>query len=198
MKFGQMFAGAGVTLLGVCFGFAIATNADAAAEAKWWDLMTAFGTVGAVLVAIWFGLSDVRMRGAERARACNVYQWYFLPEIGQAKPVVNSMIEFIERIEREEVGFEINQADLEYLDLLCKLIQLPTINAHIAALVHLPEEHGRLLAKIASNGTEVAYRMRQLMENPIVTVQLKKYAASQRVLLETLRDSIDATGWFQK
>lgn len=192
MKFDRMYIGAGLTLLGVCFGFAIATNADAEAEAKWWDLMTAFGTVGAVATAIWFGLADVRMRRAERARASNVYQWLFVPEIGQAMPAVNSMIEFIERVEREEIGFKINSTELDYLEVLCNLIQVPTINAHIGALVHLPESLGRQIARIASNGTVVAYRMRQIRENPIVTKELKKFAASQRTLLEQLRDSIDA------
>ncbi|MFF7060740.1 hypothetical protein ACFY89_29025 [Achromobacter spanius] len=70
MKYGQMYVGAGLTLIGVCFGFAIATNSDAVAEAKWWDLMTAFGTVGAVIVALAVPVSErlARERTARKHR----------------------------------------------------------------------------------------------------------------------------------
>ncbi|RYH17483.1 MAG: hypothetical protein EON54_27855, partial [Alcaligenaceae bacterium] len=47
-----MLLGSACTLVGGALGFAFATNIDATAEAKWWDLMTAFGTCGAVLVAV--------------------------------------------------------------------------------------------------------------------------------------------------
>ncbi|MNK94835.1 hypothetical protein D3C87_1150510 [compost metagenome] len=48
--------GAALALVGVLLGFAFATKVDALAEAKWWDLLTAFGTVGAVVVALYFSL----------------------------------------------------------------------------------------------------------------------------------------------
>lgn len=57
MKYGQMLVGALLTLVGIWIGMAFATETDATVEAKWWDLMTAFGTVfsavGAVSIAVW-------------------------------------------------------------------------------------------------------------------------------------------------
>ena len=47
-----ILVGAATAIGGVLVGFAFATKADVLAEAKWWDLMTAFGTVGAVVAAV--------------------------------------------------------------------------------------------------------------------------------------------------
>lgn len=73
MKYGQMLLGAGLTLIGVCFGFAIATKVDVEAEAKWWDLMTAFGTVGAVIVALAVPVSE-RVARERTARVQRIVQ----------------------------------------------------------------------------------------------------------------------------
>lgn len=52
MKALYLIAGAVLTLIGLALGFALATKVDMSAEAKWWDLMTAFGTVGAAMFAV--------------------------------------------------------------------------------------------------------------------------------------------------
>lgn len=52
MKHAQLCIGAGLMLLGAWMGMAFSTVTDATAAAKWWDLMTAFGTVGAAVAAV--------------------------------------------------------------------------------------------------------------------------------------------------
>ncbi|MBO1017963.1 hypothetical protein IPU70_30710 [Achromobacter sp. SD115] len=47
-----MLLGAALTLSGVLIGFVVATKVDVLADAKWWDLMTAFGTIGSALAAV--------------------------------------------------------------------------------------------------------------------------------------------------
>ncbi|WP_025135902.1 hypothetical protein [Achromobacter sp. DH1f] len=65
-----MLLGAALALLGLALGFVLATKVDAVAEAKWWDLMTAFGTVGAVVVALVIAERTRRQQVAEsRAKA---------------------------------------------------------------------------------------------------------------------------------
>ncbi|WP_336724655.1 hypothetical protein [Achromobacter ruhlandii] len=65
-----MLLGAALALLGLALGFVLATKVDAVAEAKWWDLMTAFGTVGAVVVALVISERTRRQQVAEsRAKA---------------------------------------------------------------------------------------------------------------------------------
>ncbi|WP_348995673.1 hypothetical protein ABFG95_06945 [Achromobacter sp. HNDS-1] len=63
-----MLIGAGLGLLGVIVGFVFASKTDVSAEAKWWDLMTAFGTVGTVVWAVW---SSLRIEARQRREAVN-------------------------------------------------------------------------------------------------------------------------------
>jgi hypothetical protein len=68
-----MLIGAALTLIGTVFGFAFATKIDALAEAKWWDLMTAFGTVGAAIVALGLALrAEVLQQRREHAAGLTV------------------------------------------------------------------------------------------------------------------------------
>lgn len=166
-------------------------------SSDWAAWVAAVGTVLAVAVALFFSLADARERAQERLRTNSVYQWLFVPDIGQALPAANSIIDFIDGVEREENGYRIPDSELDYLDVLCDSIQVPNINAHIDALVHFDPDFGRLLARIASNGAFVAYRLRTIRKKPIVSDQMKKYLESQRVLLEELNESIQNTHWFK-
>ncbi len=56
----RMFAGAVIALAGVAIGLTLGTYIDVSAKAKWWELMTAVGTVGAVIVALWIASSQRR------------------------------------------------------------------------------------------------------------------------------------------
>lgn len=63
-----MLLGAGLMLLGVCVGLSLATPIDAGAVAKWWDLLTSFGTAGAVIAAVGIALwqnSSTRARNRQ-------------------------------------------------------------------------------------------------------------------------------------
>ncbi|KXJ64249.1 hypothetical protein AXY46_22835 [Achromobacter xylosoxidans] len=63
-----MWVGAVLMLGGMLTGFAFASKVDAMADAKWWDLMTAFGTVGAVAWAV-LATFRVEARQHKEARA---------------------------------------------------------------------------------------------------------------------------------
>lgn len=68
MTVGALFAGAVCMAFGATVGIALATNMDASADAKWWDLMTAFGTVGAVVAAVGVALWQNRAMQGLRYR----------------------------------------------------------------------------------------------------------------------------------
>lgn len=70
-----MLVGAALAIGGMLVGFAFATQADVTAEAKWWDLMTAFGTVGAVVAAIGVPLWQNADRLREQATRALVQDW---------------------------------------------------------------------------------------------------------------------------
>lgn len=63
-----MIIGAGLAIGGVLMGFVFATKSDALAEAKWWDLMTAFGTVTAAGAAVWLGVREGSWRRRDHER----------------------------------------------------------------------------------------------------------------------------------
>lgn len=70
MKAFYLIVGAVLTFIGLVVGFTFATKVDTAAQAKWWDLMTAFGTVGATCAAVYFGLqAAIKSRRTEIAQA---------------------------------------------------------------------------------------------------------------------------------
>lgn len=56
-----VYLGATMAVAGMLLGFAFATDADPSKEAQWWDLMTAFGTCAAVVVACFVSWWDRRV-----------------------------------------------------------------------------------------------------------------------------------------
>ncbi|SPU54088.1 hypothetical protein [Bordetella trematum] len=63
-----MIIGAGLAIGGIFMGFVFATNSDVLAEAKWWDLMTAFGTVAAAGAAVGLGVIEGCWRHRDHER----------------------------------------------------------------------------------------------------------------------------------
>lgn len=80
-----MLLGASLALGGLLVGFAFATKVDVLAEAKWWDLMTAFGTVGSVVVALAFGLIALTSQNRSNRHRANVVGWFVVPSLGQIR-----------------------------------------------------------------------------------------------------------------
>ncbi|CAB3898662.1 hypothetical protein LMG26854_05384 [Achromobacter aegrifaciens] len=68
-----MLVGAALAIAGMLVGFAFATQTDVLAQAKWWDLMTAFGTVAAAVVALGLALrSELLQKRREQAAGLTV------------------------------------------------------------------------------------------------------------------------------
>ncbi|MEN4918236.1 hypothetical protein ABE485_06155 [Achromobacter spanius] len=80
-----MLLGALLALGGLLIGFAFATKVDALAEARWWDLMTAFGTVGSVVVALAFGLIALTAQNRSNRHRANVVGWFVVPSLGEIR-----------------------------------------------------------------------------------------------------------------
>lgn len=68
-----ILVGAALAIGGMLIGFAFATQMDVLAEARWWDLMTAFGTLGSAFAALflawWPGHRERRERKVSGALA---------------------------------------------------------------------------------------------------------------------------------
>lgn len=75
-----MLVGAALTLGGLLLGLAFATKSDVLAEAKWWDLMTAFGTVGASVAAVAIPIWQNIDRRLEAKREAAKADWFLANE----------------------------------------------------------------------------------------------------------------------
>jgi len=62
----QLALGVGLGIGSMLLGFAFGSKADFVTEVKWWELMTAFGTVSAVGVALWASLREQLRHANER------------------------------------------------------------------------------------------------------------------------------------
>lgn len=71
-----MLVGAALTIGGMFVGFTFATQTDVLAEARWWDLMTAFGTLGSALAALFLAWWPTHKERRERKilGALSVYE----------------------------------------------------------------------------------------------------------------------------
>lgn len=87
-----LLAGAALALGGLVVGLAFATNVDVQADAKWWELMTAFGTVGAVVVALFIPIRQRRdaLRDAEVTRL--QHEWFMSEEAVRLIRVVREIL----------------------------------------------------------------------------------------------------------
>lgn len=58
----QLALGVGLGISSMLLGFAFGSKGDFVTEVKWWELLTALGTLGAVVAAVSLGLADGRRR----------------------------------------------------------------------------------------------------------------------------------------
>lgn len=61
-----MLVGAALAIGGMLVGFTFATQMDVLAEARWWDLMTAFGTLGSAFAALFLAWWPAHKERRER------------------------------------------------------------------------------------------------------------------------------------
>ncbi|WP_447578329.1 hypothetical protein [Achromobacter kerstersii] len=61
-----MLVGAALVIGGMLVGFTFATQTDVLAEARWWDLMTAFGTLGSAFAALFLAWWPTHKERRER------------------------------------------------------------------------------------------------------------------------------------
>lgn len=99
-----MLLGAALALGGILVGFAFATKTDALAEAKWWDLMTAWGTVAATAVALGIALRTEYLQ-SRRDKAVALVVWRAVTaECSQTKAFLWQAQQVLEASANEEDG----------------------------------------------------------------------------------------------
>ncbi len=143
-----MLVGAALAIGGVLVGFAFATKADVLAEAKWWDLMTAFGTVGAVIAALCIAYRQRGDQAAADDRAGQVAYSIILPELQLLDeghiPVIATALGNMAKA--PEGSFVSQKEQAKVLDMANRMT-LETTGALLEKLPLLPEGRGPAVAE---------------------------------------------------
>ncbi|WP_153228240.1 hypothetical protein [Achromobacter xylosoxidans] len=149
-----MLLGASLAIAGLLIGFTFATKVDVHAEAKWWDLMTAFGTVGSVVVALAFGLIALISQNRSNRYRANVIGWFVVPTLGQIRAGCELLSECSRSLLQIPSG-EIPDDQLRFLwrltapmmdarDLLQHISELHLLSARADAIAEIVSEAARL------------------------------------------------------
>lgn len=172
-----MLVGAALAIGGVLVGFAFATQTDVQAEAKWWELVTAFGTVGATGVAAWLGVREVIIRREERASRAVFAQGALWPEFRRYLAAIERLQQDSVR-RRESVStltarLEVEQwvrdsiRDLrgqDFHEAVAILANLQHARRHLGDLLALDHEYPRgNAAKVKSITTALAKARRRIV-----------------------------------
>lgn len=111
----------GVAALFVLLGMRV----DTSTAVKWWELMTAFGTVGAVIVALGLALKEANERRLGRLRQRAILRWVVGPEIGTLAGNLHATRTVLARLKATSLGGTMNKEDLVLLKWLAEKLQLP-------------------------------------------------------------------------
>lgn len=151
----EMVVGAALAIGGVLLGFAFATQTDVQAEAKWWDLLTAFGTVGAVVVAVVFSLREaVRRQKSEKLQA-EIAHARVEPELRQLRIALSSAVWSARRLALVEEGEQRLSGDIYLLTRLVESLTLPVSSLKCELLLPAKPDLARLLSAILGGAVTV-------------------------------------------
>lgn len=143
MNYAQLLLGAVLTMFGIWIGMAFATETDANAVANWWDLMTAFGTVGATVTALFFGLAEQRSDATIRVERLTSV----LAMVDEAVQSADWILKHVKRIADPNNQTPAVLAENELSALLTSMDAINRIPFHE---VHYSEAHRKLIFTLAA------------------------------------------------
>lgn len=176
MKPCQWLVGAILALSGLLLGLSLVTNVQASAEAKWWDLFTAFGTVGSALTAMWTGRVALKLsrqtqeeQSRERMSRGLIIAGIVKPECQRlvygvtfrSESVLYPLIEKFSKESGSSVDFRKDAENLENLISDCQLIET---NKVFDSLHFLSEGRGKNAASAIGVLGQLSRKVEQAAE----------------------------------
>lgn len=150
-----MLVGAALAIGGVLVGFAFATQTDVEAEAKWWELVTAFGTVGAVVVAIYFSLRDALRKRESEELSAEIAHARIAPELGQLRFALSSAVWSAQKLALVEENEPRSRGDIYLLSRLAECLSLPLSSLKCELLLPAKPDRARQLSAILGEAVRV-------------------------------------------
>lgn len=162
---------------------------------SWLGAMTAFGTVGAVLVAIWATRADSIRRIGERRRLHSVFRWILMVDAIRAQVKLEELSEIVQKFVELKPGEELTDEFRSYaLDLADSLVT-PSLDKHIESLVYLHHDTAEALAALAANLPSLQANSRQLFSVSVVEPGRQELAKVMVSRIEFVLDAMSDLSW---
>lgn len=178
-----LLLGATLALGGLLIGFALATKVDVLAEAKWWDLMTAFGTVGSVVVALAFGLLALTAQNRSNRHRANVVGWFVVPSLGEIRAGCELLSECSAALRKTPSGQIPNEQLRFSWRLAVPMLDAKHLFGHVGEL-HLLSHRADPIAEIVSESARLHALMAKIGD-------LSSPLGEKRAIFESLGDRSD-------
>jgi len=136
----HMICGALLAAIGFAVGVTLSTSVDASAEARWWELLTAVGTFGAVVVALVFGLIPLYQQARRDRYRAQVVRWLVLPWLGRVLTGCREVEMAMGDLLRVAVGERADGATLHALNTALPMIDARRLIQHSGELYVLNAE----------------------------------------------------------
>lgn len=166
--------------------------ADHAAELL--ELVTAIGTMGAVVVALAFGLRDIQSRKFERQRTQVIVRWVIASEIGDLAGTMAAVLKTLQVLKEVPRGQFMPNADLTYLARLAQQIQVPACSSVLDKIDTMEYMHSFAVAAIIGKVPLYKNKMLWLAELTLpmserIRENIVSYEKSAQGILENVYDS---------
>lgn len=179
----EMLIGAGLALGGLLLGFTFATRFDVLAEAKWWDLITAFGTLGAVITALGIAIHDSRRRVNDTKATIRVFGAVFQSDVmrvwalakGEMKPIV-------ELIETLGIGQEWPEDQRQLLRKKASDLQTPVLQQFLPHASQFPPAIASAIAVVLGEVVLIKHHTEGLCGEPKFLIDRSDLHACRLIL----------------
>lgn len=163
----EMLIGAGLALGGLLLGFTFATKFDVLAEAKWWDLLTAFGTLGAVITALGIAIHDSRRRHNDAKATIRVFGAVFKSDVMRIWALTNGEIkQIVERLVSLGDGQEWPEDQRLLLKKKASELQTPVLQQFLPQVSQFPPSIASAIAVVLGDVALIKHHVDGLCDEP--------------------------------
>ncbi|MGE8547925.1 MAG: hypothetical protein ACN6OC_10860 [Alcaligenes sp.] len=163
--------------IGGFFGVALAswlTSVPKVLGADWWEAMTAFGTVGAAIAAVWIaGRAESRSERDRRWRATSL-KWFLAIKLGDIQSGADGCREELEEFVGRPPGTYIGTSSTFGLQNAMRLLDMTGMGSHLDAIPTLGDDAQRF-AKVFALAEARHKEVTRLLEKGIYIVPQNTY-----------------------
>ena len=185
--------------VGCLLGWLLGAQPGLLAKVDWLNAMTAFGTVGSVMLALWLALSDGRERAQWRTREAVIVRWMISAEIGNVAATIDDLRAELLKIREMPIGDRIDPLTMGKLRWSVGELKIPASHLVLDKVDVLNQSEGQAIAELVG---KVPYLQRGLRRfctivapiSELTMQQVDAYLSS----ITALHDSLVSSGLMPK